>query len=67
MDYISNPITATFPAGINITTISIPLIEDSIVEETEMFTLAIMVPSSEEDVKRGTIDTCTCQIVDSNG
>lgn len=44
MDYTSTPITATFPAGVNSTTINIPVISDNIVEENETLQLKIFVP-----------------------
>ena len=44
MDYTSTPINATFPAGINSTTVNVPVTSDNIVEITETFQLEIYLP-----------------------
>ena len=44
MDYTSTSITATFPAGINHTTVNIPVTSDNIVERNETLQLEIIVP-----------------------
>ena len=46
MDYDSTPITATFTAGTNSTTVNVSLINDSIVEGPETFDLNFTIPSS---------------------
>ena len=46
MDYDSTPITATFTAGATTATVNVPLINDSIAEETETFDLSFTIPSS---------------------
>ena len=67
MDYTSTPITATFTAGANSTTINIPVIMDDIVEGTEIFKLHIIVPSSENDTILGRQNTAIVHIYDSTG
>jgi len=67
VDYTSNPITATFTAGTNITTINIPVTKDNIVEGTEMFNLDIIIPSSLKDVILGIQNTAIVHIYDSTG
>ena len=44
MDYTSTPINATFPAGINSTTVNVPVISDNIVEINETLQLEIYLP-----------------------
>ena len=44
MDYTSNPVNATFPAGTITATINIPITNDSHTEELETFDLRITVP-----------------------
>ena len=46
VDYISTPITATFPAGTNSTTINVPVTRDNISEYAETFDLKLTIPSS---------------------
>ena len=45
VDYISTPITATFPAGVNSTTVDVPVIIDNVVEENETLQLEIFLPA----------------------
>ena len=45
MDYNSTYITATFPAGINSTSVDVPVISDDIVERNETFQLDINIPA----------------------
>lgn len=44
MDYASTPITATFLAGTNSTTINVPIANDNKIEDTETFDLNITIP-----------------------
>ena len=46
IDYNSTPINATFPAGVNSTTVNISIFMDNIVERPEMFDLSFTIPSS---------------------
>ena len=45
MDYTSDPITATFPAGTTTTTINVPVTRDSIFEQPETFDLSFTIPT----------------------
>lgn len=67
MDYAPNPITATFTAGTNSTTINVPVIMDDIVEGTEMFNLFIVSPPSDSDVILDRQSTAIVNIYDSTG
>ena len=49
MDYISTPITATFPAGATSVTIDVPVTVDNIVEQKETFDISFTIPSSLSD------------------
>ena len=65
MDYDSTPITATFTAGITSTTVSVPVITDTIVETPEIFDLSFAIPSSLiGHVKPGTIANAVGNITD---
>ena len=46
MDYTSNLITATFPAGTTTTTINVTVTRDNIAEQPEKFDLSFTIPSS---------------------
>ena len=65
MDYSSIPITATFPAGVNSTTINVPVTKDVIVEETETFDLNFTIPSSLKRVMMGNISRALGNIIDN--
>ena len=65
MDYTSTPITATFPAGDDSTTISVPITMDSIVEQSETFDLSLTIPPAlSGDVIPGNIPTAVANISD---
>ena len=65
VDYDSNPIIALFNAGVNTTTIIIPVINDNITEETETFNLSLTNLSSPTgQVVLGSISKATGSIVD---
>ena len=65
MDYTSTPITATFTAGTNSTTINISVKKDNIVEESETFNLSLTISTSLNDrVTLGDISTATVTITD---
>ena len=65
MDYISTPITATFPAGMNSTTINVPINKDNIAEESETFDLSFTIPSSFKAVFPGKINRANGTIIDN--
>ena len=50
VDYTSIPLSATFSIGINMTNITIPIIEDSVIETDEKFDLSFTIPISISDV-----------------
>ena len=65
MDYTSNPITATFPAGATTTFIDIPVTQDDIAENLETFDLSFTIPSQFSDsVVPGTITSAVGTITD---
>ena len=65
MDYTSTPITATFTAGTNNTTINISVTIDDIVEESETFNLGLTISTSLNDrITLGTTSTATATITD---
>ena len=66
VDYVSTPITATFPAGTNSTTINVPVIKDVISEDDlETFDLIFIIPSSLKSVFTGSIDRAVGNIIDN--
>ena len=68
MDYDSNPITTTFPAGATNIAINIPVTSDTIVEESEMFDLNFTISSSLNDqIIPGSITKATAVINDNTG
>jgi len=68
VDYASTPITATFPAGTTSVNINVPVMNDDIVEGTELFDIEITIDnSSRENAQLGNINIATVQITDSTG
>ena len=68
VDYNSTPINATFIVGSTNTTINVPVIKDSILEQSETFRLNFIIPSSiRSRVHPGSPSTATGNINDSNG
>jgi len=68
VDYTSTPLLTTFSIGTNTTNISIPIIEDHIIETDEEFDLMFTIPLSIRDViKSGTQMIATGVINDSTG
>ena len=68
MDYNSTPVAATFVAGTNVTTINIPLTTDNIAEQSEMFDLSFIIPSSLSGrIISGTITNAIVNITDNTG
>ena len=67
VDYTSTSITATFPAGINSTTVNIPVIRDNIVERNETIQLEIYLPvPAKYAVETGNPSKATAIITDSS-
>ena len=46
MDYISDPINVTFPAGTTDIHVPVPVIDDTIVEGSEIFNINLIIPMS---------------------
>lgn len=68
MDYTSTPINATFTAGSIRTTINVSVTIDNVVEESETFTLNLIIPPSlSGKVVPGNITTATGTITDDTG
>ena len=66
MDYTSTPITATFTAGTNSTTISVAVNMDNIAEQSETFDLSFTIPPAlSGDVVLGDITTAVGNITDA--
>ena len=65
MDYISTPITATFPAGNSSTTINVSVTRDIISEDSETFDLRFTIPSLLKAVLPGSIDRAVGRIDDN--
>ena len=65
MDYTSTPITATFTAGTNSTTINVPVTSDNITEIPETFDLHFTIPPSLSRVAPGDINISIANITDS--
>ena len=66
IDFDSNPINITFGAREVITTFSIPVICDKIVETTERFDISLVLPSNNSQVRAGR-DRIEGKIRDSTG
>jgi len=68
VDYTSIPLSATFSIGIIMTSVTIPIIEDSVIETDEEFDLIFTIPLSISDVVIfGTEMIATGVIIDSTG
>jgi len=63
VDYTSTPITATFPAGTNSTTISVPVTMDNIAEQSETFDLSLTITG--ENILPGDIIRAIGNITDA--
>ena len=65
VDYDSTAITTIFTAGSNSTIVTVPVIVDKIVEQSETFDLTITIPSSLQDhVIAGAITEAVANIID---
>ena len=65
-DFTSTPLTATIPAGATTTTVRVPVINDSIVEGDEMFSMSLTVPPLlGPEIVAGSVTSATGIIVDS--
>ena len=67
VDYDNTTLTATFTNGSNITTVEIPIINDTIVEKNEVFNVTINLPKTTGvRVMVGDRSTATAVIIDSS-
>ena len=68
MDYISDPINATFSAGTTDVYVAVPVIKDTIVEGLETFNLNLMIPMMPTNkVILGKVAIAVGTITDSTG
>ena len=67
VDYNSGPYNVTFPAGVTSVAFNISVINDTILEGNESFTLTIMNSSLLSRVDLGIPDNTTVTIVDTTG
>jgi len=66
VDYNSGPYLVTFPAGVTNVTFDVPITDDSILESSENFMLAIDQPSLPTGVSPGDPSKATVTIVDND-
>ena len=59
----------TFPAGVNVISFNVTIIDDNIAECAELFTLDLEIPagSAALGVMKGSPDTATVNIMDDDG
>lgn len=67
MDFATNALTATFPAGMTMSSVRVEVIADSEVEPEEQFNLMLTIPSSLMGITEGSIVAATGTIIDSTG
>ena len=63
---MTDPLTATFASGMTMSSVSVRLIEDNIVELTEEFTLTLTVPPL-RGITAGSMDMAVGMIIDTTG
>ena len=68
-DYVGRSFSVTFPAGVNVMSFNLPIIDDNIPELAESFTLTLEIPpaSAAMGVIKGSPDTATVNIMDDEG
>ena len=68
-DYEGESFLVTFPAGVNVITFNVPIINDNIAELAESFTLDLAIPpaSTAMGVIAGSPDTATVNVMDDEG
>ena len=68
-DYTGESFSVTFPAGVNMVSFNVPIINDGIAELAESFTLDLEIPaaSAAMGVMRDSPDTATVNIMDDEG
>ena len=68
-DYSGESFSVTFPAGVNVMSFNVPIINDNIAELAESFSLTLEIPAESMacGVIAGSPDTATVNIVDDEG
>lgn len=68
-DYTGGPFEVTFPAGVNMVSFNVPILDDAIAEYAKLFNLDLEIPAAAAGmgVIRGSPDTATIHIVDDDG
>ena len=68
-DYTSGPFEVTFPAGVNMVSFNVSILDDAIAECAKLFNLDLDIPEAAADmgVLRGSPDTATVHIMDDDG
>ena len=68
-DYEDESFSVTFPAGVNVMSFNVLIINDNIAELAESFTLGLVIPpaSAAMGVIKGSPDTATVIIMDDEG
>ena len=68
LDYTGGSYTATFLAGQRTASVSIPIINDMLVEPTEDFSAVLTIPptATSQGITKGAADTATIDIVDDD-
>ena len=68
VDFVSDPMTATFTAGSTTSSVSFPIVLDNLVEPSETFDVSLMVPSSlRPSITAGSPQSAVVTITDSTG
>ena len=68
-DYDGGSFTVTFPAGVNVASFNVTILNDAIAECAKLFTLDLEIPaaSTAMGVMKGSPDTATVHIMDDDG
>ena len=68
-DYTGGPFEVTFPAGVNVVSFNVSILDDAIAECAKLFNLDLDIPEAAADmgVIRGSPDTATVHIMDDDG
>ena len=68
-DYTGGPYEVTFPAGVNVVSFNVSILDDAIAECAKLFNLDLDIPEAAAGmgVIRGSPDTATVHIMDDDG
>ena len=68
-DYTGGPYEVTFPAGVNVVSFNVSILDDTIAECAKLFNLDLDIPQTAAGmgVIKGTPDTATVHIMDDDG